>query len=246
MLISMTSSKSIQIGRRHSEFLIFKTMNKSILSLLALALLAGSLYYAQPDEKHSRFVEWKRRHSIQFAPFEETYRFDVFLRNLEQIERANSQNMGYKLGENQFMGITDEEFEHYYLGGIDNTYREVDLDAITGVSYPESADHSGKLNAIKNQGQCGSCWSFSAVGALEAHLIINQSTKVVLGEQQLVDCDTRSFGCDGGYANYAIDYLNKNGAVLESEYEYTAADGTCRIPKGRYKATGRRTITSVD
>lgn len=61
-----------------------------------------------------------------------------------------------------------------------------------------------------------------------------------------MDCDTTSFGCDGGYANYAIDYLNKNGAVLETSYPYTAADGTCKQSKGTYKGTGRKSYTTAD
>jgi len=71
------------------------------------------------------------------------------------------------------MTTTDEEFESLYLGGLDNSHVEVD-ERITSDNYPATADWSASLNPIKNQGSCGSCWSFSAVGAFEAYLIVQK------------------------------------------------------------------------
>ena len=55
------------------------------------------------------------------------------------------------------------------------------------------------VNAVKNQGQCGSCWAFSAVCAMEGHHFIATGELLSFAEQQLVDCDTRCGGCNGGW-----------------------------------------------
>ena len=66
---------------------------------------------------------------------------------------------------------------------------------------PEAVDWiaNGAVNAIKDQGQCGSCWAFSAAGALESAHKIKSGTLFSFAEQQLVDCSTVNYGCNGGW-----------------------------------------------
>merc|ERR1711935_1088486 len=59
--------------------------------------------------------------------------------------------------------------------------------------------NNGAVNAVKNQGQCGSCWAFSATAAIEGHHAIQQGQLLSLAEQQMVDCDTSCYGCNGGW-----------------------------------------------
>lgn len=77
---------------------------------------------------------------------------------------------------------------------------------------------------MKDQGSCGSCWAFSAVGAVESYLRIKKINTDELSEQQLVDCDTNSYGCDGGFPDLAIGWAAKKGLVKASEYPYVARD----------------------
>jgi len=89
----------------------------------------------------------------------------------------------------------------------------------------------GAVTAVKDQGQCGSCWAFSTVESVESAWIIagrgdNEST--ILSPQQLVDCDQSSRGCGGGFTTTAYDYLVKSGGLAaESKYPYTASNGQC-------------------
>lgn len=72
----------------------------------------------------------------------------------------------------------------------------------------------GATTHIKEQGQCGSCWTFSAIGVVESYLLIKGLGRMDLSEQQLVDCERkRSQGCDGGFENHGLDFAVKNGLV---------------------------------
>jgi len=96
----------------------------------------------------------------------------------------------------------------------------------------------GGVSPIKNQGQCGSCWAFSATGVAESWSYL-RGRKVDLSEQQLVDCSKpANHGCNGGWPARALDYVKANGIASQEEYPYTAKDGTCKQQGGSFKIDG--------
>jgi C1A family cysteine protease len=85
------------------------------------------------------------------------------------------------------------------------------------------------LSPIRNQGLCGACWAFVAVGAVEASIRIKMRRKFVLSPQELLDCDRRSNkGCSGGDPASAFRYIISNGLSLYDDYPYSATDGVCQ------------------
>jgi cathepsin H len=92
----------------------------------------------------------------------------------------------------------------------------------------------GVVTPVKNQGKCGSCWTFSTVGCLEAHYMMKYGQFRNLSEQQLVDCADAfdNNGCNGGLPSHAFEYIMyADGLTDEASYPYTATNGTCQVDK---------------
>jgi len=114
--------------------------------------------------------------------------------------------------------------------GQNNVDAEATISQRTFESSPSSVDwrSSGCVTAVKDQGQCGSCWTFAGTEAVESAWCIAGGPLYVLSEQLMVDCITTSNGCSGGNDADVFAYLEDHYAMLESAYPYTATDGSCQ------------------
>jgi hypothetical protein len=194
---------------------------------------------------HSRFRNWVDEHDIKFINNAHEFRaFDNWVENDRHIETTNFKNLTYTLGHNQFSGMDESEFSLFLgldtngVGGNHINLRGPRL-YLGDIVVDQSVDWvtAGAVTPVKNQGQCGSCWSFSTTGALEGAYFIKYGELVSFSEQQLVSCDNRQhggkdMGCNGGLMDSAFSWIEKNsGLCSEQDYPYTSGDtksaGTC-------------------
>jgi cathepsin L len=186
-------------------------------------------------------------------------RQSIFCSNYQFIEQHNSRNgVNFKLDVNEFADLTDKEFEYLYTNKVDHhdmLDNSIDMDTkVYDSEIPESVDWvvKGHVSPVKNQGQCGSCWSFSATGVIESHLSIFKNKSVLLSEQELVDCSWLygNLGCGGGMPSRAFKYVKKFGLSTEEEYPYDAKNHMCktitRHYDEKYKIGGWNSVESFN
>jgi len=164
---------------------------------------------------------------------EESVRFGNFKSNVDIIRATNARNLSFSLGVNEFADLTQDEFAATYAGlkpaALWTGLPRLGTHEYNGAPLASSVDWTtqGVVTPVKNQGQCGSCWAFSTSGALEGAWALSTGNLVSLSEQQFVDCDTTSSGCNGGLMDYAFAFAEQNAICTEKSYRYTASDGTC-------------------
>jgi cathepsin H len=142
--------------------------------------------------------------------------------------------------------MTDEEFMRFYnvKNGVKapqncsatNHHSVAKPSNLGRDSFWDWRDHNG-VSPVKNQGHCGSCWTFSTVGALEAHELLKYKDFTPLSEQQLVDCaqDFDNHGCNGGLPSHAFEYVMSAGGIsTETDYPYYAEDRNCTVDPSTY------------
>jgi len=224
----------------------FEAMKAIILVLALVAIVSAISIKPEDAEAASQFAAFiKEYNKVYLADDEEGYRFRVFKANLDIINKhnANADAHGFTLGVNAFADLTNSEFREKYLSKFNKTSTgakhvpQVQVDAL-----PATVDWrtKGAVTPVKDQGQCGSCWSFSATGSIEGAWFLKKGSLVSLSEQNLCDCSTAegNNGCGGGLMDYAFDYVISNkGIDTEASYPYKAADGRCQFKAANVGAT---------
>jgi len=217
--------------------------------LLVLALVFA-IAFASAD-----FQDFTIRYNKKYSTAEEYQkRLNIFQQNQKFINEHNKSNKDYTLAINEFADLTHEEFKRSYLQPKFDASKHVKKNVKsfpTGLKLPTTVDwrQHNAVTHIKNQGQCGSCWSFSTTGSVEGARAIATKELISLSEQQLVDCSGSygNQGCNGGLMDDAFQYIIAVGGLeTESRYPYTAQDGTCQSDKTYFRTdiTSYQDITS--
>jgi len=217
-----------------------------------------SAIFAIPLESkaaRTEFHKFIRTYGRSYTPSEYQHRFDVFSANVERAAQLSAASKHATFGVTQFMDLTPEEFKANYLSTAGfPTKHNGPVVTMSDAEIEASANSvdwrtKGVVTPVKNQGQCGSCWSFSTTGNVEGQHALKTGKLVSLSEQNLVDCDHECMtyegqqscddGCNGGLMPNAFTYIMKNNGIdTEDSYPYTAVTGyTCLFNASNVGAT---------
>lgn len=189
-------------------------------------------------EKYKMTEKWKDGNDI-------TELYNNWNENKKFVENHNKNNNDFKLELNQFAHIHHEKWaiKTKYNKHLSNkvfnepTYKESER----GPIFPKSLDwrEMGIVTPVKNQAECGSCWSFSATGSMEGQFALKTGNLVALSESQIIDCDLNGTdeGCSGGLMDGAFKYVIEQGGIeSEENYPYFPEQGICKFNRSRVVA----------
>ena len=173
-------------------------------------------------------------------------RFNVFRQNLFGMVENGPES--FETGVTKFSDLTTQEFAKIYLNLNFDAYALLNLHPVRARisnAAPEAFDWRDKnvVAGVKDQGSCGSCWSFATCANLEGLYAQKKGVVKTFSEQFLVDCDTEDSACNGGLMERAFAWIKNNngGFMYESDYPYTGKKGTCSPDATKYvdmKVTG--------
>jgi len=199
-------------------------------------------------EKQPIFSEWMVNHGKTYSTKQEYfYRQSIYENNVNIINKHNANtDYSWKMGVNYFTDLTKDEFKAQYASGYrkytdtksqqsksltPSLLRHSTDVSLQNNSLPTSVDwtQKGAVTKVKNQGGCGSCWSFSATGSMEASHFFATKTLVSLSEQELMDCRSGGKGCDGGSPQAAFQFvIDHHGICNDTAYPYIGKDAPCK------------------
>ncbi|CAD8089867.1 unnamed protein product [Paramecium sonneborni] len=203
-------------------------MKQFLVAALTILFMTTGYYHLSVNNK-SDFENWALKNNKYYTDKEKLFRMEIYNSNKKMIEQHNQrEDVSYKMGENQFMSLTNEEFLELYLQKQDDL-KDIIQQEIQEIKYQRlTAVDWRNYTTVKNQGECNSGWAFSVSNSLESWYAIKGFQKINASTQQIVDCDQQSWGCAGGHNQYALDYVQRVGLMSSSNYPYVAKNQTCK------------------
>lgn len=218
--------------------------------IFSYSIIINSLINIHDSSSINTFIDWFHLHNITHNTLINNSDIFILYGNLQYINLINNKNLYWKLKLNKFAGLNHALFNRYYKGykpKINSKslllYKSYYPTYNVNVELPKEIDwrNTPYVGPIKDQKQCGSCWAFSAIGALESQIMMILNKTVTLSEQNMVDCvknistpDKTSeccYGCDGGEMYSVYEYLMKyqnNEVDSEIQYPYKGIDQKCK------------------
>jgi len=208
-------------------------------------------------EFEHEFIQFIATQNRRYATKEEyTARLNAFSTNHAFVKEFNNKSVKQTAEINSMGDWTRQEYRQLlgyksHMATPATTFEQVP----ENVTLPSAIDWraKGAVTAVKNQGQCGSCWSFSSTGSLEGRHFQKTGVLSSFSEQQLVDCCNNgtgtcwnSSGCQGGVMDEALTYTQTYDLALEADYPYTAQNGSCQattIAGAGYKNSSKADIS---
>jgi cathepsin L len=224
---------------------------------IVAALAALGFAAATPmGEYEHEFIKYIAKQNRRYATKEEyTARLDEFSKNMKFIEEFSKKGTKQTVALNHMGDWSRTEYRQ--LLGYKPHMRDVDSERVFAQDPAANASSvdwrkEGAVTGVKNQGQCGSCWTFSSTGSLEGRHFQKSGVLTSFSEQQLVDCCNNgvggcdnSQGCNGGIMDEALTYTQTYDLMTEADYPYTAQDGTCSY-KGAGTGAGYNNASKTD
>jgi len=210
-------------------------MNKFLIVLLFIFCSCEAEFDSIVFHQFQKFI--KKYNKKYYSVNEYLARYEVFKKNL--MKSFMNENKSYQAGITKFSDLTKQEFTKIYLN--------LNYDAMAMANYnpyyvdiknasPSSYDWRTRniVTPVEDQGQCGSCWAFSALGNLESIYASRKGVLKAFSKQLLIDCDTSDSGCNGGLMEYAYLWIKKYGIMFEEDYPYTGKKSTCKSDKSKF------------
>eukprot|EP00927_Polykrikos_kofoidii_P075939 TRINITY_DN7250_c0_g2_i1.p1 TRINITY_DN7250_c0_g2~~TRINITY_DN7250_c0_g2_i1.p1 ORF type:complete len:362 (+),score=49.24 TRINITY_DN7250_c0_g2_i1:93-1178(+) len=219
---------------------------RSLFGGFALSMFA--MAHSSDDDIHRQFDTFQRVFNKHYESSQERdARFEAFSVSYRFIQANNVNGNSFMLGLNAFSDLSAAQFYKTHFGGASNS-SSVLLggttslgmhESPTDVTLPKSKDwrDDGAVTPVKDQGDCGSCWSFSTTGALEGAWKIAGGGLIPLSEQQFLECDfgtggilgNSNWACGGGEPYWAFDYAKGASICSEPTYRYTGKDPNTKV-----------------
>ena len=178
------------------------------------------------------FTQYETVEGKVYSADEAKLRFRLFRKSVKNAADTNELDLGWTAGLNLFSDLTEEEKGQYFGLNISLTHAQGEPLPLSDAPATEEIDwrKKGGVTGVKQQGRCGSCWTFGAVGSIEGVHFDKTGILKTFAEQELLDCvyEGKRDGCQGGLMHDAFNYMKQTQRLAPSTaVSYTAKDGSC-------------------
>lgn len=233
----------------------FSRCTKALLMVAMCVATAAALSTTAEERNAALFASFKARYNKTYPGAEaEASRYAAFVANLAVAEEHAKKNPKAKFGVNAYSDLTEEEFRRTHrnaapmfaalLARRPAVAPLFTQDQVAAAASSIDWRAKGAVTYVKNQLNCGGCYSFSTTGNIEGQWFLAGNPLTALSEQEIISCDTLDNGCHGGTMDNAMTWLVQNqGGKIATEASYPFVSGTGAVPSCALPKTTGAVIT---